>query len=261
MRSPNVLNILSPGSPTGKLMRTRRENEKLQADIQNLRDTFEDINDRNHALLEEKDQVARRLDEVQQKLHRETDGYFEQSAYTKSVTHQLQEEQQKVLKLKRAVDLMEIDVQDLVAEKDTHIARLDAALSALEQDKYMLQTRLVQVEDGVVDERQRYAALERRSRDYEDDLAEAKRQRERLRLVEESKLESERSVAELRKRNDELEKEVETKAKHVAHLEEKTTSLEAAAKLQLRHLESVTNHESDLQRDLKTAQVGNVHNM
>ena len=48
--------------------------------------------------------------QVQQKLHRETEDYFEQSAYAKSLTQQLSEEQQKVLKLKRAVDLMELDV-------------------------------------------------------------------------------------------------------------------------------------------------------
>jgi hypothetical protein len=80
----------SPGSPTGKLVRSRKHNEVLQAEIHHLRDAFEDIDGRNQALREEKEQVVRRLEEVQTKLHRETEGLYQQSAYSKSLTQQLQ---------------------------------------------------------------------------------------------------------------------------------------------------------------------------
>jgi chromosome segregation ATPase len=102
--------IVSPGSPTGKLLRTRKQNEALQAELHRLQDAFEDIDDRNQALIKEKEDVSQRLSEVQEKLHQETEGYFEQSAYAKSMAQQLQEEQQKVLRLRRAVDNMELDV-------------------------------------------------------------------------------------------------------------------------------------------------------
>jgi len=102
--------IVSPGSPTGKLVRTRKHNEALQAELHRLQDAFEDIDDRNQALMKEKEDVSQRLSEVQEKLHQETEGYFEQSAYAKSMALQLQEEQQKVLRLRRAVDNMELDV-------------------------------------------------------------------------------------------------------------------------------------------------------
>ena len=109
-KSPGRLSVVSPGSPTGKLVRTRQQNEALQAELRRLQDAFEDIDDRNQALVEEKEQVSQRLSEVQEKLHQETEGYFEKSAYAKSVAQQLQEEQHKVLKLRRAVDNMELDV-------------------------------------------------------------------------------------------------------------------------------------------------------
>lgn len=109
-KSPGKLSIVSPGSPTGKLIRTRKQNQELQDELQQLREAFEDIDDRNQALLGEKEQVSRRLQNVQEQLNQETEGFFEQSAYAKSAAMQLQEEQQKVIKLKRAVDSMELDV-------------------------------------------------------------------------------------------------------------------------------------------------------
>ena len=80
----------SPGSPTGKLVRSRQQNEHLKAEIHTLREAFEDIDGRNQALREEKQEVARRLDDVQSRLHRETEGLFQQSAHSKSLTQQLQ---------------------------------------------------------------------------------------------------------------------------------------------------------------------------
>jgi len=71
-------------------VRSRKHNEVLQAEIHHLRDAFEDIDGRNQALREEKEQVVRRLEEVQTKLHRETEGLYQQSAYSKSLTQQLQ---------------------------------------------------------------------------------------------------------------------------------------------------------------------------
>ena len=64
-------------------------------------------------MVEEKEQVSQRLSEVQEKLHQETEGYFEKSAYAKSVAQQLQEEQHKVLKLRRAVQ-KQVAAQDAV---------------------------------------------------------------------------------------------------------------------------------------------------
>ena len=80
----------SPGSPTGKLVRSRQQNEHLKAEIHTLREAFEDIDGRNQALREEKQEVVRRLDDVQSRLHRETEGLFQQSAHSKSLTQQLQ---------------------------------------------------------------------------------------------------------------------------------------------------------------------------
>ena len=64
-------------------------------------------------------------------------------------------------KLKRAVDVMETDVQDLLQEKDTQIASLDATVRALEQEGHMARTRMMQAEEAIADERDRCAALER----------------------------------------------------------------------------------------------------
>ena len=61
--------------------------------------------------------------------------------------------------------LIFVQVQDLLAEKDTHIASLEGTIRRLEQEQYMVKTRLVQVEDVIVDERHRYAALEHRNSD------------------------------------------------------------------------------------------------
>ena len=109
MRSPKNQTGL-PVSPTGELMRTLKENKGLQNELHNLKEAFHDINKRNMKLHEEKESMSRRLDEVQSKLHLETEGFNEKSAYAESVAQQLKEEQQKVLKLKRAVDMMERDV-------------------------------------------------------------------------------------------------------------------------------------------------------
>lgn len=90
-KSPRSLeSTTSPGSPTGKLVRSRQQNEVLRAEIHTLREAFEDIDGRNRALREEKDLVVRRLDEVQNRLHRETEGLFQQSAHSQSLTQQLQ---------------------------------------------------------------------------------------------------------------------------------------------------------------------------
>ena len=61
-------------------------------------------------------------------------------------------------------------MQDLLSEKDTQISNLDATIRALEHEKYMVKTRLVQVEDAIVDERHRYADLERHHRGLEQVL-------------------------------------------------------------------------------------------
>jgi len=55
-----------------------------------------------------------------------------------------------------------------LAEKDTRIANLEATISAIDYEKFMVKTRLVQVEDTLVDERHRYAALQRRMSQVED---------------------------------------------------------------------------------------------
>lgn len=58
---------------------------------------------------------------------------------------------------------METDVQDLLQEKDTHIA-------TLEQERQMARARMLQVEDAIADERERSAVLEEQNRDYESEF-------------------------------------------------------------------------------------------
>jgi len=176
-----------------------------------------------------------------------------------------QEEQQKVTKLKRAVDIMEVDVQDLLAEKDTYIANQDATISALEQEKHMARTRMSQAEEAIADERQRCASLEQRNREYEQGLEMVKRVKERQEHLEMTKMENERSLLELRQRNDELREEIHRKDMQLALLEErvshdgstiedlkiKIVGLESASTLHIKHLETVTVQESSLKEELK----------
>ena len=63
IKSPHKMNG-SPGSPGDKLIRSRKENEKLHAELQHLRESREDIDARNQALLQEKEQVTLRLQEA-----------------------------------------------------------------------------------------------------------------------------------------------------------------------------------------------------
>ena len=179
-----------------------------------------------------------------------------------------QEEQQKVTKLKRAVDIMEVDVQDLLAEKDTYIANQDATISALEQEKHMARTRMSRAEDAIADERQRYASLEQRNREVEQGLEMAKRVKERQEHLEMTKMENERSLLELRQRNDDLREEINHKDMQLALLEErvshdgstiedlktKIVGLESASQLHIKHLETVTVQESSLKEELKAVQ-------
>ena len=85
---------------------------------------------------------------------------------------------------------------------------------------------------------------------------------EKQKHMEQSKIESERSVVEFRKRNDDLMEEMRHKEQQIAALEErvsnegssngemkgKISSLETAAQLQVKHLESILLQEAGLRK-------------
>ena len=245
----------SPGSPTS-MWCTRQEHEKMLSELRELRETNYDVDSQNVRLKQEIEHISLRLAAAQDQLQSKSEAGLRQSRYADSMSEQLTAEQAKVRRLKKAVDMMETDVHDLVTQKDTQIENLDKQIRNLEQEKDLLGKQLMQSQEALEKESVQNRSLRHEIQGLQNECINAKHALEDHEHLMRSKRDLENMLFEVRQLNiaqkNELqgkESELENERSTTKMMLQKIESLEKAGSLQVKHLDAMSESEEELKRN------------
>ena len=237
----------SPGSPTS-IWCTRQEHEKLLSELRALRETNYDVDSQNVRLQEEIEHISLRLAAAQDQLQSESESGLRQSRYADSISEQLTAEQAKVRRLKKAVDMMEAEVHDLVENQDKQIRNL-------EQEKDLLGKQLTQLQEALDKESVQNRSLRQEIQGLQNECMNAKHALEDHEHLMRSKRDMENILFEVRQLNIAQKNELQGKENELENvrstskmMQQKIESLEKAGSLQVKHLDAISESEEELKR-------------
>ena len=228
----------------------------MLSELRELRETNYNVDSQNVRLQQEIEHISLRLAAAQDQLQSESESGLRQSRYADSISEQLTAEQAKVRRLKKAVDMMETDVHDLVTQKDTQIENLDKQIRNLEQEKDLLGKQLMQSQEALEKESVQNRSLRQEIQGLQNECINAKHALEDHEHLMRSKRDLENMLFEVRQLNiaqkNELQgkdSELENERSTTKMMLQKIESLEKAGSLQVKHLDAMSESEEELKRN------------